>query len=164
MRIVEILVLDKMPVKHAQWSAFDRSGDPSNWHICGLLRAPKCRCRNNSWSHPPFFDALYSFFIKSPVKIIASISIWIAAKINLRQKIRWNFGIRPEIHSWSHVSGDFLDIFIRCEADGMIYRLLWYVQKVPRIEGEQVHQSRDQFCRCQVLLHKRSFRHSPVSN
>ena len=57
MGIVERLVLDKMPVKHAQWSAFDRSGDPSNWHICGLLRAPKCRCRNNSWSHPPFFDA-----------------------------------------------------------------------------------------------------------
>ena len=54
MGIVEKLVLDKMPVKHAQWSAFDRSGDPSNWHICGLLRAPKCRCRNNSWSHPPF--------------------------------------------------------------------------------------------------------------
>ena len=47
-------VLDKMLVKHAQWSAFDRYGDPSNWHICGLLRAPKCRCRNNSWSHPPF--------------------------------------------------------------------------------------------------------------
>ena len=31
---MDLFLLNKMPVKHAHWSAFDRSSHPSYWHIC----------------------------------------------------------------------------------------------------------------------------------